>query len=349
MVDLKAFTVNRFRRFVEELGEPAYRADQLIQWIYAKGVTSFDEMTNLPAGLREQLGKRASIDAPEIDQIQTASDGTSKLAIRLRSGNRVESVLIPDPAEDGGAQRVTVCVSSQVGCAMGCMFCATGLMGFHQNLTPGEIYDQVRLAGNVAVKHFGRGISNIVFMGMGEPLLNYEAVLSAVDFLVHPLGMGMSPRRVTVSTVGLARRIRQLADNETKFRLAVSLHAPTDAQRSAIMPVNRAAQTDLRALREALRYYHLRLDRPVTYEYCLFKGMNDRMEDARQLVKIARWIPSKVNLLSYNPVEGLPFQRTSERQLNAFASVLAEAGIRVTVRKSRGRDIDAACGQLAGK
>ena len=257
-------------------------------------------------------------------------------------------MLIPDVQDDGTARRLTVCVSSQVGCAMGCAFCATGLMGFQQNLTSGEIFDQVAAMNRLAEERYGRRITNVVFMGMGEPLLNYDAVLKGVEALTHADGMGLAARRITVSTVGLARRIRQLADDETRFGLAVSLHAPEDAKRSSIMPVNRRAATDLDALKEAIQHYTGKTGRPVTYEYCMFAGFNDGADDARHLARVARWAPSKVNLIMYNPVEGLGFRRTSERDLNRFIQVLVDEGVRVTVRRSRGQDIDAACGQLAG-
>lgn len=258
-------------------------------------------------------------------------------------------MLIPDFDEEGDPRRLTVCVSSQVGCAMACSFCATGQMGFQQNLTSGEIFDQVWRMNALAQEQYGRGISNIVFMGMGEPLLNYDNVLRAIAALTSPDGMGLSPKRITVSTVGLARRIRQLADDGTKFNLAISLHAPSDEKRSSIMPVNRAASTDLTALKDAVQHYARQTGRGVTYEYCMFSGFNDSEDDARRLADVAAWAPSKVNLIMYNPVSGLGFAPTPEPKLNRFIRILVERGITVTVRRSRGQDIDAACGQLAVK
>jgi 23S rRNA (adenine2503-C2)-methyltransferase len=306
-------------------------------------------MTDLPRALRRELAERAVIDTLRLARLQTARDQTAKALFALSTGRHIESVLIPDFDEDGDMRRLTVCVSSQVGCAMGCSFCATGLMGFQQNLTVGEIFDQVWFMNELARERFGRPITNVVFMGMGEPLLNYDNVLGAVALLTHPEGMGLAPRRITVSTVGLARRIRQLADDGARFNLAVSLHAPTDDKRSSIMPVNRTASTDLAALKEAIRYYARKTGRPVTYEYCMFSGFNDSAADARHLAEVVAWAPSKVNLIMYNPVAGLGFTRTPEPRLDAFIRILVDAGVTVTVRRSRGQDIDAACGQLAVK
>ena len=346
-VNLKALGSAELEGFMVELGQARFRGRQLFSWLYGKGVSDFEAMTNLPAALRSMLTERAVVPTIAFVQTQTASDGTIKALTRLPSGRHVETVLIPDLDADGSASRLTVCVSSQVGCAMGCGFCATGQMGFHQNLVAGEIYDQVRLMNDVAISQFGRRVTNVVFMGMGEPLLNYDHVLRATQILTHPDALGMAPRRITVSTVGLARRIRQLADDQTRFKLAISLHAPSDEKRSSIMPVNRSERTDLSALREAVTYYAGKTGQRVTYEYCMFEGFNDSDEDARRLAAVAHWAPSKVNLIMYNPVQGLEFQPTPEHRLNAFIRVLVRSGVTVTVRRSRGQDIAAACGQLA--
>jgi 23S rRNA (adenine2503-C2)-methyltransferase len=348
-INLKSLSRSGLEQFASDQGQPAYRGRQLFRWFYARGAASFAEMTDLPRAFRERLEAAATIESPALTQLQTASDQTAKGLFTLASGRMVEAVLIPDIDADGAAKRLTVCVSSQVGCAMGCSFCATGLMGFQQNLTPGEIFDQVWAMNALAMERFGKRITNIVFMGMGEPLLNYDNVLTAIEAITHEDGFGLSPRRITVSTVGLARRIRQLADDETRFNLAVSLHAPTDEKRSSIMPVNRAAATDLAALKGAIQHYTSRTGRPITYEYCMFQGYNDTDSDARHLAKVVQWAPSKVNLIMYNPVEGLGFKRSSEEQLNRFIRILVDAGVTVTVRRSRGQDIDAACGQLAVK
>ncbi|WP_457651400.1 23S rRNA (adenine(2503)-C(2))-methyltransferase RlmN [Rhodocaloribacter sp.] len=348
-VDLKAMDREELEAFAEQMGQPRFRGRQLFKWLFGKGASSFDEMTDLPKAFREKLSGTAMLRTITPVAEQTARDRTVKALFELSSGEKIETVLIPDFDENGRAKRLTVCVSSQVGCAMACSFCATGQMGFRQNLTAGEIVDQVRFMNDEALERFGRTITNVVYMGMGEPLLNYAHVLRSVAVLTDADAFGLSPKRITVSTVGLARRIRQLADDEPRVTLAVSLHAPTDEKRSAIMPVNRRAATDLDALREAIRYYTRRTGRRVTYEYCMFAGYNDTDDDARALADVVSWAPSKVNLIMYNPVEGLGFSRTSEDRLNRFIRILVRRGVTVTVRRSRGQDIDAACGQLAVK
>lgn len=347
--DLKALGREELEAFVKELGEPGYRGRQIFKWIYGKGAISFEEMTDLPKDFRERLGERALVRRLEPIQLRTASDETVKALFTLPSGRSFETVLIPDIAPDGTPTRLTVCVSSQVGCAMGCAFCATGMMGFEENLKAGVIFDQAWFMNKLAAERYRRKISNIVYMGMGEPLLNYDNVVGSISLLTDPDGLELSPRRITVSTVGLARRIKKLGEDDPGVNLAVSLHAPSDEQRSAIMPVNRAASTDLSALREAIEYYHARTGRRITYEYCMFHRRNDTPADARRLADITRWVPSKVNLIMYNPVEDLPFERTPDDRLDAFIQELVRQDVTVTVRRSRGQDIDAACGQLAVK
>lgn len=347
--DLKALGLPELEAFVEAMGQPRFRGRQLFAWLFGKGVTSFEVMTNLPKAFRAALPAHAFISTLDLARLQEARDGTVKALFRLASGEQVETVLIPDFDDAGAARRLTVCVSSQVGCAMACAFCATGQLGFRQNLTAGEIFDQVRFMNEEALRRFGRPVTNVVYMGMGEPMLNYEAVLRSIACLTHPDGLGLAPRRLTVSTVGLARRIRSLADDDPGVHLAVSLHAPTDAQRSRIMPVNRNARTDLAALTDALRYYTRTTGRRITYEYCMFEGFNDGEDDARHLAALVARAPAKVNLIMYNPVPGLGFRRTAEDQLHRFIRVLVDRGVTVTVRRSRGQDIDAACGQLAAR
>jgi 23S rRNA (adenine2503-C2)-methyltransferase len=347
--DLKSLSEAELETFAEAQGQPSYRGRQLFRWLYDKGAGSFEEMTSLPKDFRHALAKAATIGTLRPAGRQTADDQTVKALFRLPSGREIETVLIPTLDARGDAQRLTVCVSSQVGCAMGCAFCATGLMGFRENVPAGLIYEQVRRMDALAQERFGRGVTNVVYMGMGEPLLNYDGVVRSIGLLTHEKAhFRLSPRRITVSTVGLARRIRDLASGDPGSRLAVSLHAPTDEKRSAIMPVNESEKTNLGALEGALRQYHDATGREVTYEYCLFRNFNDSEADARRLAEIARWVPSKVNLLMYNPVEGLTgrFERTSEERLDAFAGALAREGVTVTVRRSRGQSIDAACGQL---
>lgn len=333
-----------------EMGEPRFRGRQLFEWVHEKGARDFDAMTSLPRAFRERLAETAQVGTLVETRRQQATDGTLKSLFRLPSGRHVEAVLIPDVREDGSARRLTLCVSSQVGCAMACTFCATGRMGFHENLTAGQIADQAHAMDALARERWGRGLTNVVYMGMGEPLQNVAHVVRSVALITE--GLGLAPRRVTVSTVGLARRIREVAEMQARgeapsFNLAVSLHAPTDAQRSAIMPVNRSEKTDLTALRDAVQHWYATTGRRVTYEYCMFAGVNDSDADARHLARIAGWAPSKVNLIMYNPVAGTGFQPTDEARLDAFIAALVARGVRVTVRRSRGQDIDAACGQLA--
>jgi 23S rRNA (adenine2503-C2)-methyltransferase len=334
-------------RIVAEAGQPAFRTGQIVRWIWNRGARSLDEMTNVPAALRQHLAERFRLESLPITRLQRATDRTLKALIRLDSGRQVETVLIPDFDADGAAKRLTVCVSSQVGCAMACSFCATGTMGFHQNLTPGEIAGQVAAMDALAHEHFGAGVTNVVFMGMGEPMLNLNSVVAALDLMTADDALGLSAKKITVSTVGLARRIRDFADLDLKVRLAVSLHAPDDVKRSRIMPVNRSEATDLTALREALQHYYRTTGLRVTYEYCMFAGYNDSPNDARALARVSGWVPSKVNLIMYNPVKGLDFQPSDEATLDRFLGILAEKGVTATVRRSRGQDIDAACGQLA--
>ena len=347
MVDLKTLAAAELEQFIVDLGLPAYRGRQIYRWMYALGVSEFESMSDLPATLRSRLEQVAFISSLTFKKSQESSDGTIKSLYQINSGKAIETVLIPDFDSDRQPKRMTACVSSQVGCAMDCSFCATGKMGFHQNLSSGEIYDQVYCINQLAIERYGKSLTNIVFMGMGEPLLNFQAVCDSVQKISSKNGLAMAPRRITISTVGLADQIKKLADQSLKTNLAVSLHAPSDKKRSSIMPVNRKAKTDLRALRSAIKYYSEKTKRRVTYEYCLFKDFNDTTEDAIHLSEIAHWVPSKVNLIMYNPVDGVLFERSDDATVNEFVRELLKRRVRVTVRKSRGIDIDAACGQLA--
>jgi 23S rRNA (adenine2503-C2)-methyltransferase len=346
-VDMKSLPGDDLVEFVVDHGHPSYRGIQLYRWLYLHGASSFDEMSDLPLAFRDLLNEKCALRTIRPVTEQVSADSTLKTLYELESGNRIETVLIPDFDDDHRVTRVTVCVSSQVGCAMGCTFCATGRMGFQQNLTAGEIYDQVLKSNALSILRFLRPISNIVFMGMGEPLLNYDAVMESIKRITNNNGLSMAPKRVTVSTVGLSKRIRQLADDDNGVNLAVSLHAPTNSRRSSIIPVNRQARTDLGSLKEAIVHYSNKTGRKVTYEYCMFHGFNDSAEDARHLADVVSWAPSKVNLIMYNAVAGTPFRSTPEETLNRFIRTLVSLGVRVTVRRSRGQDIDAACGQLA--
>lgn len=352
-VDLKRLTRDELVAYTISIGQPKYRASQVFDWLFKHGVRSFDEMQNLPKAFRDTLSEKAHIRNLVHVQTQKSRDGTEKTAYALPSGRLIETVIIPDydRGENGRKssvpKRVTVCVSSQVGCAMACSFCATGKMGFHENLSACDIYDQVRLSNDRSLEQFGRPVSNVVFMGMGEPLLNYDEVVKAVALLTDDRLLNLSAKRITISTVGLASRIIDLADAAVPANLAVSLHAPTEEKRSSIMPVNRKRKTDLAALREAIVYYANKTGKRVTYEYCMFAGFNDSAADAARLAEVANWANSKINLIMYNSVSGLDFERTSEENLNRFVKVLVDKGALVTVRRSRGQDIAAACGQLA--
>ncbi|MCH8496567.1 MAG: 23S rRNA (adenine(2503)-C(2))-methyltransferase RlmN [Balneolales bacterium] len=343
--DLKSLSKPQLTQLCGELGLKKFRSDQIFQWLYQKGATSFEEMTNLSKDLRERLSSVAFIRSLQLHQKQTSRDGTTKYLYTLFDGNRVEAVLIPEFFPDGVADRLTVCVSSQVGCVFGCSFCATGKMGFFRNLTPGEIVDQITTINKDAFERFGKKITNIVYMGRGEPLHNFQSVMHSTDILTDPLGMDLSPKRITVSTVGLTKQIMQIADENRQFNLAISLHAASDEKRDKIMPINDSL--DLNALKESLQHYHQKTDKPVTFEYLLFDGFNDTAEDARNLAAITRWLPSKVNIIMYNNVMGVELQRAREERLDAFLRHLSKERVRATVRRSRGDDIDAGCGQLA--
>lgn len=348
-INLKDLTRQELGEFIDELGLQSFRSDQLFQWLYQKGVHSFDEMTNLSKDLRSRLKEIATVPTIEHVRQQESKDGTIKFLFKLQGEgeHKVESVLIPDFYPDGAANRLTVCVSSQVGCVFGCSFCATGNMGFFRNLTHGEIVDQVQYIDTLCEEKFGKGITNIVYMGMGEPLHNYQAVVNSASIITDELSIGLSPKRITVSTVGLTKRIKQLADERQPFNLAISLHAANDEKRDEIMPIN--SSMDLEQLKEAVQYYYAKLHRPITYEYLLFDEFNDSPGDARQLAEIVRWVPSKVNIIMYNDVAGVALKGSREERLDRFMQQLVARDITATVRRSRGDDIDAGCGQLAIK
>ncbi|TVR31670.1 MAG: 23S rRNA (adenine(2503)-C(2))-methyltransferase RlmN [Balneolaceae bacterium] len=345
--DLKSLSTAELKEFTDELGLMGYRADQLYQWLYQKGASSFDEMTNLSKDLRAKLNDIAEVRKISIHSKQESKDGTIKFLFTLDGPEeyKVEAVMIPDFYPDGAANRLTVCVSSQVGCMFGCSFCATGKMGFFRNLTHGEIVDQVQIINELTEEKFGKKINNVVYMGMGEPLHNYKAVIESAKILSDPLGIDLSPRRITVSTVGLTKQIKQLSDEDTGVNLAISLHAADDEKRNKIMPINESL--NLEQLEEAVKYYFSKTQKPLTYEYLLFDDFNDSRQDALNLVKIARWVPSKINIIMYNDVAGVKLKRVGETRLNQFMKILTDKDVTATVRRSRGDDIDAGCGQLA--
>ncbi len=323
------------------MGEPAYRARQVHAWMWKRGALAFSEMTDLSKALREQLEEKFSMQALQVDLEQRSSDGTIKCRFRTHDGHLIEGVMIP--ADD----RMTACVSSQVGCNLACTFCATGFIKVKRNLEPWEIFDQVVLLNKAAMQHHGRGLTNIVYMGMGEPLLNYKNVLGSIERITAEDGLHMSPKRITVSTAGLAKMIRKLGDDQVKFNLALSLHAADDVKRSKLMPVNDA--NNLNDLVMALNYFYLKTGNRITFEYILFDGINESMEDARNLVALCARVPARVNIIEYNPIPDAPFQRSLEEQREKFIQYLEKHNIVAKVRRSRGKDIDAACGQLANR
>jgi len=327
---------------LESLGEKKFRAKQVYEWLWKKNAHSFEEMTNLSKELRETLNTNFFIDAITLEDQQISSDKTIKCAFSIADANQVmEGVLIPTTS------RTTACISSQVGCSLACKFCATGRLKLLRNLTAGEIVDQVVYLRNQAEERYGLSLSNIVYMGMGEPLLNYKNVLRSVELITSEEGLGMSPKRITVSTAGIAKMIKKLGDDEVKFNLALSLHAADDDKRNAIMEINET--NNLEALAEALVYFHEKTGTRVTYEYIIFKDFNDGIEDAAQLAKFCKHVPCKVNIIEYNPIDEGEFQQADIEKVNRFAAFLEERNIIVNIRRSRGKDIDAACGQLANK
>lgn len=346
-VDLSALDREQLREFCNTMDLKRYRADQIFQWIHLKNAASYDEMTNLPKELRIELHDKARLRRALPDTTNKSGDGTLKRLFRLHDDKLVEAVLIPEFFDDGVADRLTVCVSSQVGCVFGCSFCATGKMGLFRNLTIGEITGQVLSINALAEKYYQKRITNVVYMGMGEPFHNYGPVVESAAILCDSKGLNLSPKRVTISTVGLTRQIHQYADEQQPFNLAISLHAADDEKRTRIMPINK--NLDLSALRKALERYYKTSGAGVTYEYILFDHFNDHPEDARKLARIAKWIPSKINVIMYNNVDGVALERAREHRLDSFMAELHRLQVRATVRRSRGDDIDAGCGQLATK
>lgn len=341
--DLRNFSVEELSNILMEIGEAKFRAKQIYEWLWKKSARSIDEMTNLSKTLRQKLDELFVIRSLTEDLIQKSNDGTIKVRFRLHDDHLIESVLIPVPREN----RFTVCVSSQVGCSLTCSFCATGKMKRLRNLEASEIYDQVVLVNEMSLSHFGHPLTNIVYMGMGEPLLAYKNVLRSVDLITSPQGLGMSPKRITVSTAGIAKMIKKLADDGVKFNLALSLHAAEDTKRNEIMPINE--QNNLEILMESLEYFYENTKGRISYEYIAFKNFNDKIDDAKNLLKLCRSFPVKVNIIEYNPVEGVKFSKSDEQRVDRFSEFLRKKGVMATVRRSRGKDIDAACGQLANK
>ncbi|MBC7553207.1 MAG: 23S rRNA (adenine(2503)-C(2))-methyltransferase RlmN [Taibaiella sp.] len=340
MKNLRESTLGELELMLTEWKEPKYRAKQIYEWIWQKSAAAIDDMSNIPKELREKLNAAYTIPKVKTHHSQYSSDGTIKNRLQLHDKHFVESVLIP------GDKRLTACVSSQVGCSLSCKFCATGYMERKRNLDFDEIVDEVTLLNEQAIKHHGKPLSNIVFMGMGEPLLNYKNVLRAIERITAPDGLAMSPKRITVSTAGVAKMIRQLGDDKVRFKLALSLHAGNDTKRNEIMPINES--NNLKTLIDALNYFYKATGNEITFEYILFRDFNDGIKDAEELVKIYRKVPADlVNIIEYNPIEAASYEKPDEDRTVQFMKYLSDHRVNVHLRRSRGKDIDAACGQLA--
>ncbi|MDX2195784.1 MAG: 23S rRNA (adenine(2503)-C(2))-methyltransferase RlmN [Cytophagales bacterium] len=327
--------------FFEEVGEKPFRLKQVKEWIWEKSAINFDDMTNISLSTREKLKSKYDFLPIHMHSLRHSNDGTIKCVHKLYDGALIESVLIPV------YERITACVSSQVGCSLNCKFCATGYLARDRNLDAAEIYDQVVAVKNLAAEQYDRALSNIVFMGMGEPLLNYNNVMRAIEKITSKDGLHMSASRITLSTSGISKMIEKLADDGAKFNLALSLHSANDAKRSQIMPINDT--NNLQTLKDALIYFYAKTKNDITLEYCVWKGFNDTLQDADELYKYSTSVPCKINLIEYNAISEANFMNTDAAKMDIFYKHLLQKGAKVTIRKSRGRDIDAACGQLAGK
>lgn len=340
MKNLREITLPELEEMMADMGEPKFRAKQIHEWVWQKFAADINDMTNLSKALREKLTKEFSIPKVKMHHSQYSSDGTIKNRLQLHDGFYVESVLIPTE------KRLTACVSSQVGCSLSCKFCATGFMDRKRNLDFDEIVDEVTLLNELSQKHYNKNLTNIVFMGMGEPLLNYKNMMKAIERICSKDGLAMSPKRITVSTAGVAKMIKQLGDDKVRFKLAVSLHAATDRKRNEIMPINET--NNLNALVEALNYFYQATGNEITFEYILFKNFNDSLKDAEDLMKIYRRVPADlINIIEYNPIDQARFEKPDEVKTEEFMNFLTENRVNVRLRRSRGKDIDAACGQLA--
>ena len=339
--DIRSLSKEQLRNFFVANGDQAFRGNQVYEWLWSKGAHTFEDMSNVAKTTRKMLEDNFVINHIKVDTMQRSEDGTVKNAVRLHDGLVVESVLIPTNT------RTTACVSSQVGCSLDCNFCATARLKRMRNLEPAEIYDQVIAIDRESRLYYNHPLSNIVFMGMGEPLMNYNNVMKAIEMITSNEGLGMSPKRITVSTSGVPKMIRKLADDEVKFKLAVSLHSAIEEIRSRIMPFS--ASFPLIDLREALEYWYKKTKSKISYEYVVWKDINDNKASIDALVKFCKYVPCKVNLIEYNPIDDREFQQASQESINAYIKALEASGIVVKVRRSRGKDIDAACGQLANK
>jgi 23S rRNA (adenine2503-C2)-methyltransferase len=340
--NIRHLSLDELVQYFEQIGEKKFRAKQVYEWLWQKHAHTFDAMTNLSKELRTKLKEHFTLPALKVETTQYSDDGTVKSRFKTVEGHMVEGVLIP------ADERQTACVSSQIGCSLSCKFCATGYMERKRNLDYDEIYDEVVLINQQALRVYNKKLTNIVFMGMGEPLLNYKNMLKAVEKISSPDGLGMSPRRITVSTAGVAKMIKQLGDDKVRFNLALSLHAATDEKRNEIMPINES--NNIKALIEALNYFYKQTGNEITFEYILFQNFNDTIKDADELVKIYRQVPADlVNIIEYNPIDAAKFIKPDEETVERFMNHLSKNRVNARLRRSRGKDIDAACGQLANK
>lgn len=339
--DIRTLSDIQLKEKFEFLGYPAYRAAQVSDWLWTKGAKTFEEMTNIPKSMRREIEQQFCILPVTVDLVQISSDGTVKCAFRLWDGSCIEGVLIPTES------RMTACVSSQVGCSLDCKFCATGYLKRVRNLTAAEIFDQVWILNQMAIEKYNQGLNNIVYMGMGEPLLNYKEVMQSINILTGQPGLGMSSHRITVSTAGIAKMIVKMADDNARFNLALSLHSANNDKRSAIMPINNS--NNLEDLAEAMNYWYSKTGTRPTLEYAVIQGVNDGLTELEELAVFAKKFPSKINLIEYNPISQANFQSTGKSNLEKFADELQKRKLIVNIRRSRGKDIDAACGQLVNK
>ncbi|MDC0029403.1 23S rRNA (adenine(2503)-C(2))-methyltransferase RlmN [bacterium] len=339
--NIRELKLEELINFLKNQNIPSYRAKQIHEWLWKKRAVNFNEMTSLSLSLRDLLEQNFSLNAVKIHKAERSNDGTIKYSLKLHDSKLVEGVLIPSK------KRLTACISSQVGCSLSCTFCATGTLKLERNLNYAEIYDQIFILNEEALLNFGKPLSNIVYMGMGEPLLNYENLLKSIELVSSKNGLSMSPKRITVSTAGIAKMIKKLADDEVRFNLAISLHSSDDKKREEIMPINKSI--NLEELKESIKYFFEKTGTRITYEYILFKDINDSLDDAHELVKFCKSTPCKVNLIEYNSVDNIPFQKASNNKTEKFINFLNEKNVIVNLRRSKGKDINAACGQLVNK
>ena len=340
-INIRILKLEEIKSALEKMGEQIFRGEQIFEWLWKKNAQSFEEMTNLSKSLRDKLNMSFFIDNIELKDQQISLDKTIKCAFKINGGEIIEGVLIPTKS------RTTACISSQAGCSLACKFCATGRLKLIRNLSPGEIFDQVVYLKNETEKIYNKTLNNIVYMGMGEPLLNYKNMLRSIELICSKDGLGMSPKRITVSTAGIAKMIKKLGDDLVKFNLALSLHAANDKKRSLIMEINNS--NNLNSLRESLKYFYEKTKSRITFEYIIFKNFNDTIEDAEELAKFARCVPCKINIIEYNSIDEGNFKQADSKKVDDFANYLKQKNMIVNIRRSRGKDIDAACGQLANK